>query len=212
MGKSLRSKPMRKNRARTRARYEPRETEKLKAALAYEYNEENEKAHLSIFHNIMNGPPPKVVGLEPGSGVERAHLTVKEDMAEKIDSVMKRRRTSAIDSAVRAVTKGAVRSTPIWHPKDEKNEKKQALIDKRKGPVSDEPRVHDPKTFKDQFGQYPVWFNKKKLISKARRERLDRVKAKRTARRKAGQSKRKAKNSDFEIVNKAYHQDAMEVA
>lgn len=52
MGKSLRSKRMRKNRIVKRTEhYGPKAAEKLKAALAFEYNEVSEKAHLSMFHD-----------------------------------------------------------------------------------------------------------------------------------------------------------------
>lgn len=42
---------MRKNRIVKRTHYGPKEAEKLKAALAFEYNEETEKVHLSMFHD-----------------------------------------------------------------------------------------------------------------------------------------------------------------
>lgn len=42
---------MRRNRNVKRTRYGPKETEKLKAALTFEYNDQTEKAHLSIFHD-----------------------------------------------------------------------------------------------------------------------------------------------------------------
>lgn len=51
MGKSLRSKRMRANRIRKRTVNRPKELKKLKEALSFEYNEQTEHAHLSIFND-----------------------------------------------------------------------------------------------------------------------------------------------------------------
>lgn len=156
---------MRRNRQLKRTVYGPKEDAKLKSALTFAYNEQNEKAHLSIFHEAMNGPPPPVPGLEPGSKLERAHLTLAHETQEKIQALLQLRSERKIASAAKALTKGAEPD-----PDDRIFERKR-LAKVSKHPVREDDnkmdnevvRVYDPKTNRDQFGHYPVWYNAKKI-------------------------------------------------
>lgn len=197
MGKSIRSKRMRRNRNVKRTRYGPKETEKLKAALAFEYTEKTEKAHLSLFHDIMNGPPPPVPGLEPGSKIEKAHLTEGNVSVERIDNFMVGKMHRLVDAATRAITKGAKR-------KDE--EEKDDTVEKMDDKI---PRVYDKKTLKDQFGNYPVWMNRKKIQSKARAARLVKSKLKRAGKRRQG--KVVSKSNDVEMESNSDQSDVSDM-
>ncbi|KAK3912757.1 18 kDa learning-associated protein of slug [Frankliniella fusca] len=176
MGKSIRSKRMRRNRNVKRVKtYNPKVEAKLKEALSFEYNDQTEKAHLSIFHDVMNGPPPAVPGLEPGSKIARAHLTEGHVSVERIADFNVGKLNRLWESATRAVTKGA-RQIPD-PPSDPEDEDK--MDDK-------EPRVYDPKTMKDQYGNYPPWMNKKKVKAKSHAAKVQKAKDKRAARRRSG--------------------------
>lgn len=172
---------MRRNRNVKRAKtYNPRIEAKLKAALAFEYNEQTEKAHLSMFHDIMNGPPPAVPGLEPGSKLERAHLTEGHVSVERISNFNVGKMNRLWEAATRAVTKGARQiPDPPSDPEDETE-----MDDK-------EPRVYDPKTMKDQYGNYPPWMNKKKVKAKSHAAKVQKAKDRRVAKRRAGKVLRK---------------------
>lgn len=170
MGRSIRSKRGRANRRLKRAEvYGPKEAEKLKQALAFEYNDQTEKSHLNpIFHDVMNGPPPKVPGLEPGSGLERAHLTLLHETDEKIQKLLQVRSNKKIASAVRALTRGV--ESYDSHPKEklklEKRKHKESEMDDRPE------HVYNEFTERDQFGQYPVWMNSRIIRQKARKNRI----------------------------------------
>lgn len=143
----------------------------------------------------MNGPPPKVPGLEPGSKLERAHLTEGHVSVDRIDNFNVGRMQRISSSAVRALTKGAQR-TDIYHPHDKKVEESKET-DKTEDKMDEaEPRIYDKKTLKDQYGQYPVWMNRKKVMKQARAHRLEKAKAKKVERRRGG---RKIKVTDVEM-------------
>lgn len=185
MGKSIRSKRMRRNRREKRTRYGPKEETKLKNAIAFEYNDKTEKEHLSIFHDVMNGPPPAVPGLEPGSKLAKAHLTLGHETQEKIGELLQKRSNLKIASAIRALTRGVEHKTA--HPKEQ---------DKK--PVQEENkmddsvvRVYDEKTQRDQFGQYPAWMSNKTIRSKAHANKVE--KKKRRAKIRKGKTVRPVK-------------------
>ncbi|XP_034254764.1 uncharacterized protein LOC117653290 [Thrips palmi] len=195
MGKSLRSKRMRRNRREKRVVNGPRVKAKLINALNFEYNEQTEKAHLSIFHEAMNGPPPAVPGLEPGSKLERTHLTVAHQTHDEIKGLLQRRSNRKIAEAVKALT-GVTSLNPEC-------KRDKALLDEMEARAAREAeklasgvvRVYDPKTNRDQFGNYPEWMNSKKVRSKAHANKVQRKKMrKRLAKGKAPLNNNKEQN------------------
>ena len=135
---------------------------------------------------VMNGPPPKVPGLEPGSKLERAHLTEGNVSIDRIDNFFVGKMGRLTDAAKRALIKGAKR-TDIYHPHDKKVEETTETAETTADKMDDtEPRIYDKKTMKDQYGQYPVWMSRKKVQKQARAHRIEKRKARRAERRRSG--------------------------
>lgn len=154
----------------------------------------------------MNGPPPAVPGLEPGSKLVRAHLTEGNVSVDRIDNFMVGKMHRLVDAATRAITKGAKRNEGIRHPKDvDKEEETVEKMDDK------EPRVYDKKTLKDQFGNYPVWMNRKKIQSKARDARIAKRKLQRSMKRRQGKGSVKVADVNMASDNEGSDESDMEL-
>ncbi|KAJ1524807.1 hypothetical protein ONE63_009678 [Megalurothrips usitatus] len=194
MGKSMRSKSQRRNRARRREEYAPKELEKLKSTLAFEWNDQTEKAHLSVFHDIMNGPTPYVPGLEADSSIAKLHLTDKNAEDQRAVDI----KTRVLNKRV-VVASRALRFRPYGPPEDEVEET-----------IDDKPaRVYNFKTHRDQYGQYPPWMHRKEIISRARANRLSKQKTKKLIERGKIQKRPKGPSCN-QIINEILHGDGEE--
>lgn len=143
----------------------------------------------------MNGPPPAVPGLEPGSKLAKAHLTAAHETHEVIANSLQRRSNMKIATAVRALTRGV--ESYAEHPREKEKRKPAEDVNKMDDEVV---RVYDPKTKLDQFGNYPPWYPNKLIRSKAHKNKVEkRRKFKAIGKGKTFKPRDETKNTDVEM-------------